>query len=101
MGKKSRELVRGKGYLGKLVKKTVEKVRSNENVKDIIEKGKTIEDKDCIIKFLNPRKQIMIPKNMTVEELHIEIIKRLDKRKLADKINVYISEDGKGVIMEI
>lgn len=94
MGKKSREKVKGKGYLSNIKDRMVE----------LAQEGATFEDNEGIIKIISPTKLEVTPKNknISIEEFHINFIKRMDTKKYKsfyNLFNIYISEDRKKVIL--
>ena len=92
----------GKKRLADIVERQIKSIRNDIN--KMVESNTTIEDDNYVLRVITPTHLELTPINMSVEELHIICIKRMDVskyRKFYGKFNIYISEDNKKVVMKI
>ena len=92
----------GKKRLAEIVERQIKSIRNN--ISEMVESNTTIEDDNYILRVITPTHLELTPINMSVKELHIMCIKRMDVpnyRKFYGKFNIYISEDNKKVVMKV
>ena len=95
MGKKSREKMRGKGYLTELQEK------AEKFMKEVNETGiKVIKDNDGFI-YIYPNGRIETEpiEGTNIQEFHRQYLERLDKRHLLGKVSCFISDDKKRIVV--
>lgn len=67
---------------------------------DAYNRGRMIEDDEGIIWISGNRVEIIPKGDITIKEFHIKCFNRLMERGLVEKVNCFISEDGKKVVIE-
>ena len=95
-------MMMGKKRLRKVLGEKV--FEAKEEIKRLIQTQTTVNDDNYILRVISPTHLELEPINMSVEELHIKCIKRMDSpkyRNFYSKFNIYISEDNKKVVMKI
>lgn len=64
-----------------------------QSLKEMARKNSTINDKEATMTFITPTKMEITPLTMTLEEFHLETIKRLGKRHLDKRILCYLKDN--------